>query len=185
MQILANWLRSFKCHNQQSTKIYASIVAQVRNPVFYMHYGIKDTITGRYELLAVHVALTLAVLRLCETANGPVSRGIVESFITDMDDNFREIGIGDMSVPKHVKKVSAGLLERSIDYIYSLKNDDRSALEKHLAKYLGSRNKELNIPCLIEYIVASYTKMSECADNMYDQTDLFANPANYILSPVV
>ena len=38
--------------------LYGAIVAQARLPVFYLDYGVPDTVNGRLDLLMLHLALT-------------------------------------------------------------------------------------------------------------------------------
>ncbi|HFB2048614.1 MAG: hypothetical protein HRT83_04685 [Hyphomicrobiaceae bacterium] len=177
---LEHWLRSFSHNSKKSAKIYGTIVEQIRNPIFYVRYGVQDTIVGRYELLVLHIAIILAILRLYEPANGPLSRGIVEAFVTDMDDNMREMGIGDMSVPRQVKKVSAGLLERSRDYIKSLQDNNELVLGSHLVQHLGNNNKELEITGLTRYVIATYNELSKNPKDIAKLVKSFPDPTDYV-----
>ena len=43
-------------------------------------------------------------------------RAMLEAFVEDMDDACRRLGIGDMGVPRHVKKAAAAVLERGNAY---------------------------------------------------------------------
>jgi len=174
---LENWLRSFSQTGQQATNIYGSIVAQTRQPLFYTHCGVQDTMTGRYELLVLHVAVVLAALRDYEPVNGPLSRGVVEAFVTDMDDNLRELGVGDMSVPKRVKKASAGLLERSADYIDSLRNDDKSALLEHLDRHFDGQKTEFTAQLLAQYTFAVYGEIKNQTNITEQGVIAFPDPA--------
>ncbi len=178
---LEHWLRSFSQHNKQASNIYVAIVAQARHPLFYTRYGVQDTATGRYELLVLHVAIVLAALRHCEPMNGPISRGVVEAFVTDMDDNLRELGVGDMSVPKRVKKASAGLLERSGDYIKDLKGNDKHSLSDHISEYFEGQKAEFMLYSLIEYTFSAYRDLSQDQADMTGRgTVMFPNPADHV-----
>ena len=39
--------------------LYGAIVAQARSPLFYTHYGISDSVEGRFELIVLHLVLVL------------------------------------------------------------------------------------------------------------------------------
>jgi cytochrome b pre-mRNA-processing protein 3 len=41
---------------------------------------------------------------------------MLEAFVADVDDACRRLGIGDMGVPRHVKKATAAVLQRGITY---------------------------------------------------------------------
>lgn len=91
-------------------------MAQARSEPFYRQYGVPDTVHGRLEMIVLHVALVLSRLEL-EGADGqPTGRAMLEAFVADMDDACRRLGIGDMGVPRHVKKATAAVLERGNAY---------------------------------------------------------------------
>src|SRR4029079_5562990 len=84
--------------------LYGTIVAQARLPAFYREYGVPDTINGRFELLVMHLALVLH--RLSEDPGGrDAGQALFDHFCSDMDHNLREIGVGDLSVPRQMQQV--------------------------------------------------------------------------------
>lgn len=99
--------------------LYGMIVAQARTPVFYREYGVPDTIAGRFDLLLLHVALVVERLMREEPAKA-FGQELFDRFCTDMDDNLREMGIGDLSVPKHMKRVGEAFYGRSQAYQVAL-----------------------------------------------------------------
>jgi cytochrome b pre-mRNA-processing protein 3 len=62
------------------------------------------------------VALVLSRLGLEGEAGQETGRAMLEAFVVDMDDACRRLGIGDMGVPRHVKKAAAAVLERGNTY---------------------------------------------------------------------
>ncbi|MET4258552.1 cytochrome b pre-mRNA-processing protein 3 [Bradyrhizobium sp. S3.12.5] len=82
--------------------IYGMIVTQAREPIFYRDLGVPDTVNGRFDLLLLHLWLLLRRLR---TAQGGVelSQALFDRFCEDMDDNLREMGVGDQTVPKRMQ----------------------------------------------------------------------------------
>jgi len=82
--------------------IYGMIVTQAREPIFYRDLGVPDTVNGRFDLLLLHLWLLLRRLR---TAQGAVelSQALFDRFCEDMDDNLREMGVGDQTVPKRMR----------------------------------------------------------------------------------
>jgi len=93
--------------------IYGVVVASARSPVFFSAHGVPDTPEGRYEMIVLHLALVLERLRAEGSAVEPVSRALIEAFVTDMDEAMREMGVGDLTVPKKVKGAAAGLYARA------------------------------------------------------------------------
>jgi cytochrome b pre-mRNA-processing protein 3 len=109
------------------------IVAQARTPVFYREYGVPDTIAGRFDLLLMHLALVVERLMRDEPAKG-FGQALFDRFCTDMDDNLREMGIGDLSVPKHMKRVGEAFYGRSQAYQAALAGSGDAALVETLIR---------------------------------------------------
>jgi cytochrome b pre-mRNA-processing protein 3 len=113
--------------------LYEAIVAQARSEPFYRLRGVPDTVHGRFELIVLHVALVLARLELEGTEGQAAGRAMLEAFVADIDDACRRLGIGDMGVPRHVKKAAAAVLERGNAYRAAMANGDGDALAATLA----------------------------------------------------
>jgi cytochrome b pre-mRNA-processing protein 3 len=103
------------------------IVAQARLPAFYREYGVPDTINGRFELLVMHLALVLH--RLSEDPGGrDAGQALFDHFCSDMDHNLREIGVGDLSVPRQMQQVGEAFYGRAKAYQAALEAPERSGL---------------------------------------------------------
>ena len=85
--------------------IYTSIVAQSRQLRFYADWGVPDTVTGRFDMISLHVVLMLRRLRT-DSAQRDVGQALVDFFFRDMDRSLRELGAGDLSIPKKVRNMS-------------------------------------------------------------------------------
>ena len=96
--------------------LYEAIVAQARSEAFYRDHGVPDTVNGRFEMIVLHVALVVARLQAEGEEGQELARGMLEAFVADVDDACRRLGIGDMGVPRHVKKATAAVLERGATY---------------------------------------------------------------------
>ena len=113
---MLNWLTRRSVYSRTAGRIYGSIVASGRQPEFYASWGVPDTREGRFEMIALHVALVMQRLAAIEPDGSDYARQVAETFMTDMDDNMREIGIGDLAVPKKIKRAAAALYDRHRDY---------------------------------------------------------------------
>ena len=89
-------------------------MAQARAPALYADLGVPDTAEGRLEMVMLHTVLVIERLRLEGEAAEELSRALTERFITDLDDCLREMGVGDLTVPKKVKKAAAALYDRTL-----------------------------------------------------------------------
>jgi cytochrome b pre-mRNA-processing protein 3 len=82
--------------------IYGMIVTQAREPLFYRDLGVPDTVNGRFDLLVLHLWMVLRRLKLIEGGAG-LSQALFDRFCDDMDANLREMGVGDLTVPKRMQ----------------------------------------------------------------------------------
>lgn len=87
-----------------------------REPHWYAECGVADTVPGRFDM--VSAILALIVLRM--KADGDLARAsslLVELFVSDMDAQVRELGVGDVVVGKHIGKLVGALGGRINAYL--------------------------------------------------------------------
>ena len=95
--------------------IYGMIVAQAREPVFYRDFRVPDTVNGRFDMVLLHLWLVLRRLRPVE-GGAVLSQALFDHFCSDMDANLREMGIGDLTVPKRMQKFGEAFYGRAAAY---------------------------------------------------------------------
>ncbi len=96
--------------------LHAAIVDQARSPHLYATLGVPDTVAGRFEMLALHMVLVVDRLGRIGPNGQTLARALNEAYVTAMDDTMRAIGVGDLSVPRKVKKATAGVYDRLQSY---------------------------------------------------------------------
>jgi cytochrome b pre-mRNA-processing protein 3 len=96
--------------------IYAAIVAQARQPVFYAELGVPDTLEGRYDMLMLHAFLYMHRLKDEAEPVKDVAQEVFDFMFSDMDRSLREMGVGDLSVPKKIKKMAQAFYGRAAAY---------------------------------------------------------------------
>lgn len=114
--------------------LYAEIVASARQDVFYSQWNVPDTPLGRYEMLCLHMFLFLRAARGGDEIVRDVAQELTDEFFKDVDHSLRELGIGDVGVPKRMKKLARMFYGRVESYGNALDADDRPALAKALAR---------------------------------------------------
>jgi cytochrome b pre-mRNA-processing protein 3 len=119
-----------------ASELYGHLVAQARQPAFYSEWGTPDTPEGRLELIVLHVVLVLRHLRRQGEQGQPLARALAETFVRDMDDCLREMGVGDISVAKKVNKAAAALFDRSRDYGAALDAGDEAGLARLIGRHV-------------------------------------------------
>ena len=115
--------------------LYGMIVAQARLPCFYRHYAVADTVNGRFELIVLHLALVLGRL-MQDPALKALGQGVFDRFCQDMDHNLREMGIGDLKVPKEMQRMGEAFYGRAQAYQAALAAPDGRALVDAVARNL-------------------------------------------------
>lgn len=114
--------------------LYAALVERSRQPALFTNCGLPDTVMGRYESLSIHVFLFLVRCRGDSEAK-PVAQDLVDRFMADVEDSIREIGIGDVAVPKRMRKLAGMFYERVGSYDPPLTAGDPVALAAALSKH--------------------------------------------------
>ena len=112
--------------------IYGMIVTQARDPLFYQDLGVPDTVNGRFDLLLLHLWMVLRRLRRV-TGGVELGQALFDHFCGDMDDNLREMGVGDLAVPKRMQAFGEAFYGRSAAYDLAL-TDNSEALAQALCR---------------------------------------------------
>jgi len=118
--------------------LYGMIVAQARVPAFYSRYSVPDTVQGRFDLIVLHMVLVLRRLSAGSGAAGPaeneVGQQLFDVFCRDLDANLREMGVGDLRVPKEMRRFGEAFYGRQAAYRGALASTETQELEKVLAR---------------------------------------------------
>jgi cytochrome b pre-mRNA-processing protein 3 len=112
---MLGWLNRRAPVTRKAGELYGGVVTAARNPGFYGPGRVADTPEGRFELVALHLFLVAERAKALPGGEA-LAQALIEALITDMDDCMREMGVGDLTVPKKVKRAAAGFYERSGDY---------------------------------------------------------------------
>jgi cytochrome b pre-mRNA-processing protein 3 len=110
-------------------ELYGAIVAQARSPSFYTSYGVADTVEGRFDLIVLHLVLILARLSRGEGVERGVGQELFDVFCRDLDANLREMGVGDLAVPKRMRRFGEAFYGRQSAYQAALAASDPRELE--------------------------------------------------------
>jgi len=159
--------------------LYGMIVAQARLPCFYRDYGVADTVNGRFELVLLHLSLVLGRL-FAEPGLRPLGQGLFDRFCRDMDDNLREMGIGDLSVPKKMRHIGDAFNGRSQAYQAAFKSGEEQPLAAAIARnvYDGSTADEAAPRRLAAYIRRAHDELAvQPAGSLEGGTLTFPNPS--------
>jgi cytochrome b pre-mRNA-processing protein 3 len=150
--------------------IYGMIVTQTREPLFYRDLGVPDTVDGRFDLLLLHLWMVLRRLRAARDGMEP-AQALFDRFCEDMDDNLREMGVGDLAVPRRMQAFGEAFYGRSRAYDDALSQGAEQGTEKAtdaLAQAIsknilngGGRDRARG---LAAYAMAAVTWLAACDD---------------------
>src|SRR5262245_54639907 len=99
-----------------TASLYDQIVAAARQPAFYAVGGVPDTPLGRYEMISLQLFLVLHRLRGEVGAIREIAQELTDRFFAELDHSIRELGVGDLSVPKRMKKLARMFYGRVVSY---------------------------------------------------------------------
>jgi cytochrome b pre-mRNA-processing protein 3 len=99
--------------------IYGMIVTQAREPFFYRDLGVPDTVNGRFDLLVLHLWMVLRRFR-CFAEGADLGQALFDRFCEDLDGNLREMGVGDLAVPKRMQAFGEAFYGRAAAYDLAL-----------------------------------------------------------------
>lgn len=134
---------------------YDALTRTARDPVFFAHMNVPDTVMGRFEMLSIALIL---YFRRTAAAGEPVkaiAQALVEAFFEDLDHSMRELGIGDNGVPKRMKKLAGMFYGRLDSYARALEGNDTGALEAALRRNIHPENADeaLSMRLLADYMM--------------------------------
>ncbi|WP_194246286.1 ubiquinol-cytochrome C chaperone family protein [Martelella limonii] len=112
---------------------YGVITTTARQPCFYTDYNVPDTVMGRFEMLSAVMILFLSRTSRSSEIGKQLSQDVVDAFFLDIDYSIRELGVGDNSVPKRMKKLAGMFYGRLERYVRCLQDRDLSQLAIALA----------------------------------------------------
>ena len=127
--------RARRATARTADRLYAAAVAQARAPGFYAA-GIPDTFDGRFDLLVLHVFLLVRRLRRDGRAGETLAQALFDATFDDMDRTLREMGVGDLGVPKRVKAMARAFYGRAAAYDAALDAPDDTRLAAALGRNL-------------------------------------------------
>jgi cytochrome b pre-mRNA-processing protein 3 len=168
-------LPGFRHRSQNRTirALYGAVVAQARVAAFYADFGVPDTIEGRFDLIVLHLVLLLRRLgsdsdlgrRLGQNLGQNLGQDLFDEFCRDLDANLREMGVGDLAVPKRMQGFAEAFYGRQAAYLEAIAAADREAFENALSRNIFTGNVEDGAARLTRYAYAAMSEMAGQADD--------------------
>lgn len=143
--------------------LYLSLVAQSRQERFYTGDGVPDTVDGRFDMICLHAFLVLRRLKAEQTAEAAeLAQAVFDLMFQDMDRNLREMGVGDLSVGKHIKGMAKALYGRIAAYEDGVSAAEPGPLADALKRnlYRGTDPDAVRLERMSDYVRAQAAALS-------------------------
>ncbi len=138
---------------EPAAKLYVTLVEQARMPGFYLECGVPDTVDGRFDMVVLHVFLVLRRLKRGQEDSTDLAQALFDIMFADMDQNLREMGVGDLGVGKRIKTMADAFYGRVAAYEAGLDGDD-GVLADALGRNLFRKTTPApeNVASLVRYM---------------------------------
>ncbi len=111
-------------YEQDAYDVYERVMQHIREPELYTGFNIPDTFDGRYELLLVHAFMVIETLHEKDEASASdFNQALFDRIFIQMKITLREIGVGDVGIPKHMQKMMKAFNGRMHSYADALDAD--------------------------------------------------------------
>lgn len=140
-------------------RLHGDIVAAARQPAFYQYFGVADTFEGRLELLILHAGLVLRHLTALPEPAPALARDLADAIFAGLEANLREMGVGDIVIPKRMGKLAEAFFGRNMAYDRALKGEGEvlaSVLARNVLAGQGDGTR------LARYVLAATAALAPC-----------------------
>jgi cytochrome b pre-mRNA-processing protein 3 len=124
-------------------RLSGEIVAAARDPVLFTEYGIEDSLEGRFEVVTLHAVLVLRRLNRMAPPAPEIAQDLTDAIFRSFEIALREMGVGDISVPKQMNTIAEAFFGRAGAYDRALRGG-APGLNEALARnvYDGRKNPD-------------------------------------------
>jgi len=98
---------------QRGAELFGAVTRIARRPQWYVEGEVDDTLDGRFAVLPTVAALVMVRLERDGQQGNGASVALTERFIEVMESEHRELGLGDPTLGKSVRKLVGSLARRT------------------------------------------------------------------------
>lgn len=157
---------------RRAAEHYKSIVAQARRPEFYESLGVPDTLDGRFDLIVLHASVYLKRLRAAGPQGRDLAQAVFDNMFDNLDQSLRELGVGDVTLPKKIRAMVSAFYGRAAAYDKALDEGDEQGLADALVRniYAGTEPRPDMLSRLGAYLRSTSAALAATSD-----TDIVSN----------
>lgn len=121
--------------DEDAERLLSTVTAVSRQPSFYGAARVPDTLEGRFELITLNAVLALVRLKASPEA-APLAQSFTDRLFKQFDAGLREDGVGDLTVPKKIRKLAGDFYGRLDAYTSALEAAAPGALQAAIERNL-------------------------------------------------
>jgi cytochrome b pre-mRNA-processing protein 3 len=159
--LVLSWFRKAAEVRRTAKELYGVIVTRALQPGFFAEHGVRDTPEGRLGMVMLHMYLTIDRLMKEGAAGSNLARHLTEAFVVDIDDNLREMGVGDLSVPKKVKSAAGALRHLCASYGAALHKGENALAASLAGSIPGLEDNPARALAIARYTVRAWQSLAE------------------------
>jgi cytochrome b pre-mRNA-processing protein 3 len=135
---MLRWLFGSRANQEIVERLHDTVMQAARHPLIYTKGGVPDTLEGRFDCVTLHMVLVLRRLKALPPPASDLASDLVDRLFAGFDQALREIGVGDVTIPKRMKTMASAFAGRAKAYEQAFLNGDTDLFEV-LARNLVSK----------------------------------------------
>lgn len=154
---MLTWLRQRRSAERIARALYGSSVTAARVPALYKELGVPDTLAGRFEMVVLNTFLLMHRLTGEGEPGRALAQALAEAMTEQLDDDMRQLGVSDITVPKKIKKAASAAYGRFEAYAAALEANDPAALAAALIRnvYDGDASRSAEAAKLADHTMGA------------------------------
>ena len=154
---MLTWSRQRRSAERIARALYGSSVTAARTPALYKDLGIPDTLAGRFEMVVLNTFLLMHRLSAEGEAGRGLAQALAEAMTEQLDDDMRQMGVSDVTVPKKIRKAASAAYGRFEAYAAALEANDPAALAEALIRnvYDGDAGRSAEAAKLADHMLGA------------------------------
>lgn len=135
---MLGWLFGSRANQKIVDALHQRVMQSSRHPLLFVEGGVPDTLEGRFDCLTLHIVLVLRRLKALPPPAQDLAGDLVDRLFAGFDQALREIGVGDVTIPKRMKTMAAAFAGRAKAYERAFL-EGQEALAEVLARNLVTK----------------------------------------------
>ncbi len=115
-------------------RLYVAVMQHARLETFYVDFEAPDTFEGRFEMAALVSILVIRRLQEGDAGARDLAQRLFDRLFAGFDEALRDVGVGDMTIAKRIRKLGEAFYGRAAVYGAALAAGDAPGLGAALAR---------------------------------------------------